>query len=112
VLEATLAEDRGPHLERTLVGSNTVHNESGLHAILVGRLEAIPPDPWRQSRMRLWSKMVDEGLSCGDCGNVSSIYSQIKVDSITGLPTLIDSQLSPLARPRLVRISGDHITRK
>ena len=25
----------------------------------------IPTDPWRQSRMRLWSKMVDEGLHDG-----------------------------------------------
>jgi glutathione S-transferase len=25
----------------------------------------IPADPWRQSRMRLWSKMVDEGLCDG-----------------------------------------------
>ena len=27
--------------------------------------QLIPADPWRQSRMRLWSKMVDEGLHDG-----------------------------------------------
>jgi glutathione S-transferase len=27
--------------------------------------QLIPSDPWRQSRMRLWSKMVDEGLHEG-----------------------------------------------
>jgi glutathione S-transferase len=28
-------------------------------------LQLIPTDPWQQSRMRLWSKMVDEGLHEG-----------------------------------------------
>jgi glutathione S-transferase len=27
--------------------------------------QLIPPDPWLQARMRLWSKMVDEGLHDG-----------------------------------------------
>jgi ganglioside-induced differentiation-associated protein 1 len=51
----TLVHDGKPVIESTLICEYI--DQTFAHAP-----HLIPADPWRQSRMRLWSKMVDDGL--------------------------------------------------
>ena len=51
----TLVHDGKPVIESTLICEYI--DQTFSHAP-----KLIPADPWQQSRMRLWSKMVDEGL--------------------------------------------------
>jgi glutathione S-transferase len=54
----TLVHDGKPVIESTLICEY-------VDATFPQPPQLIPADPWRQSRMRLWSKMVDEGLHDG-----------------------------------------------
>jgi glutathione S-transferase len=54
----TLLHDGRPVIESTLICEY-------LDAAFPQPPRLVPSDPWRQSRMRLWSKMVDEGLHDG-----------------------------------------------
>jgi glutathione S-transferase len=54
----TLVHDGKPVIESTLICEY-------IDATFPQPPPLIPADPWRQSRMRLWSKMVDEGLFDG-----------------------------------------------
>jgi glutathione S-transferase len=54
----TLVHDGKPVIESTLICEY-------IDAAFPQPPRLIPADPWRQSRMRLWSKMVDEGLHDG-----------------------------------------------
>jgi glutathione S-transferase len=54
----TLVHDGRPVIESTLICEY-------IDAVFAQPPRLVPVDPWRQSRMRLWSKMVDEGLHDG-----------------------------------------------
>jgi glutathione S-transferase len=54
----TLVHDGKPVIESTLICEY-------IDAAFPRAPSLVPPDPWLQARMRLWSKMVDEGLHEG-----------------------------------------------
>jgi len=54
----TLVHEGRPVIESTLICEY-------IDAVFPQPPRLVPADPWRQSRMRLWSKMVDEGLHDG-----------------------------------------------
>jgi len=62
----------------------------------------IPVEPWRQSRMRLWSKMVDEGLHDG-------VPPSQFVGADRALPRAGGRSIWPSAMPSTNRCCASHM---